>query len=142
MEGRGSLRKTGSELTGARDLSRLSVLEENSWEEQEKGDSGQFFWGMFSTGQRGRSREKGGEKAKFSSRCTSSNSQVLLVPSSWNYQKTSGKENSTDLKGDGIKAGQIRALNSRDFPGFPPLWDSSPQPRRTRMDPAPNSLDF
>lgn len=39
---------TGTELTGARDLSRLSVLEENSWERQEKGGSvAGFFWEFF-----------------------------------------------------------------------------------------------
>lgn len=54
---------TGTELTGARDLSRLSVLEENSWERQEKGGSvAGFFLGIFSIGKRGRRREKGEKK--------------------------------------------------------------------------------
>lgn len=54
---------TGTELTGARDLSRLSVLEENSWERQEKGGSvAGVFLGIFSIGKRGRRREKGEKK--------------------------------------------------------------------------------
>lgn len=61
-----------------------------------KGGFGAVFLGGFFFHRKERKEQgKGGEKAKFSSRFTSSNSQDFLVPSSWNCQKNSGKENST-----------------------------------------------
>lgn len=71
--------------------------------------------GMFSTGKRRRSREKGGEKAEFSSRCTSSNSQVVLVPSSWKHQDNSGEGKLYGSQGGWDQSG---ADPSAGFPGF------------------------
>lgn len=74
--GKKKKKKLGSELTGATDFSRLSVLEENSWEKWEKREWGPFFSGIFSVGNVGRGRGKrGGERAKFSS----SNSHFFFV---------------------------------------------------------------
>lgn len=106
----------GSELTGARDLSRLSVLEENSWEKQEKGDLGQFFWGdFFSIGKRGRSREKGEKKQSLAPGSLPAIPKIFWSHPLGIARKIPGRKILQDSQAGWDQSG---ADPSAEFPGF------------------------